>query len=230
MADTSQNSRSTYVEGLKWVLALSIAAIAGAFLHLSDLSKLPFSLKLVAAGAIMAFLVATFFGVQYLIRLFTDDVRRHELKEINEKTSATEAEKDRAKKLAEKLDKSNASRPWLYKLHTVFTVVAAVLVFGFLPAAILTFKDDSKKPDCPCACTTCRQETNQIQPTPERFAIVYSAVHPGRGGKVQHTFLLDKQTGTLWQMTWQKNGTVVLEETPRKKLHEARPSGPKPVG
>ena len=50
-----------------------------------------------------------------------------------------------------------------------------------------------------------------------RFAIVYSATHPSRGGQVQHTFLLDRQTGDFWQMVCQKNGTVAFQETPRQK-------------
>jgi hypothetical protein len=217
MVESPQNPRSAYAEGMKWVLALSIAAVAGAFLHLSDLSKLPVWLKLTAAGDTAAFLVGAFLGVQYLIRVFTDDVRRKQLSDTEGNASATEADKDRAEDLRLDLSKSDTSRPKLYRWHAISTCIAAVLTLVFLPAAILTFKDDAKKLECPCGCTTVCQGTNQISIAPDRFAIVYSAAHPGRGGQVQHTFLLDQQTGNLWQMVCRKNGTVAFEETPRQK-------------
>lgn len=216
MTDTAGNSRTTYMEGMKWALALAIAAVAGAFLHLSDLSKLPGWLKILAAVASAGFLIAIFFGVHYLIRLFTDDVRRQELAEIEAKKNGTDEDKARAAKLRGKLGDSDKSRPWLYRTQVTASVVASALALVFLPFAILQYKDDPKKPEAVCCPPPCCARAEASPPGVDRFAVVYSAVHRGRGGeRMQHTFLLDKQTGKLWQMICQKNGTVAFQETLR---------------
>jgi hypothetical protein len=211
MADPP-TSRVTYLEGMKWTLALSFAAVGGAFLHLSDLSKLPYALRVVGAGAVLAFLGAAFFGVQYFIRLITDDELRQKLKELEDKATQTDEDREKINKLTKRLRDSDKSRPKIYCTQTVFTCVAAGLAVLFLPTAILMFHDEPPKTQCGCNCPA---TAAPAQPAVDRYAIVYSAVHPGRGGRVQHTFLLDKQTGTVWQMVCRKNGTVEFEESPR---------------
>lgn len=209
MAETPQNS--LYAEGMKWVIALSVAAVAGAFTHLSDLSKLPFNWRIVGAVAVVAFTFAAFFGVHYLIQLWTSEERSRTIERIDAKGPRSKADDDEVKQLQKLVEESKKSRPKLYLLQTIFSCIAALLAIVFLPAAILNFHDDAKPP-APC-CSACPQP--QPQPAADRYAIVLSAIHPGRGGVMQHTFLLDKQTGRIWQMVCQKGGLVAFHEVPR---------------
>lgn len=39
MVDTPSSATSTYGEGVKWILAIATAAIAGAFVHLSEIKQ-----------------------------------------------------------------------------------------------------------------------------------------------------------------------------------------------
>jgi hypothetical protein len=67
---------------------------------------------------------------------------------------------------------------------------------------------------------------------PLRFAITQSAVHPTKNGREAHTFLLNQQTGELWQMICDRQGKFTAwQRVPRLDLKgnpEKDESGKKP--
>lgn len=208
MAENAQGS--SYTEGMKWVIAFSVAAVAGGFTHLSDLSKLSDNVKGLGAASAVAFIVAAYCGIQYMVHLWTSEERKRLIEEIQAGGACTKEEEKEIEKLRERIDTSKKSRVVLYGGQAIASLVAVVLTAIFLPMAILGFHDDAKPPT-PC-CTACPPP----QPVADRYSVVLSAVHPGsRGGVMQHTFLLDKQTGRIWQMVCQKGGLVAFHEVPR---------------
>ena len=67
---------------------------------------------------------------------------------------------------------------------------------------------------------------------PLRYTITQSAVHRTKEGKQAHTFLLNQQTGDMWQMICDPHGTVTaFRRVPRLDLNgnpEKEESGKKP--
>ena len=80
---TPASPRAAYIDGLKWIIGLSTAAIAGVFLHLQELGRLPQCPRIVVAVAVGLFFISIFSGVNYLVWLTTVDVDKERNKEID---------------------------------------------------------------------------------------------------------------------------------------------------
>jgi hypothetical protein len=102
------------------------------------------------------------------------------------------------------------AQKWYHRFYysTLFTFCASMflittfLLIGVSSASALS----TDKKDCQ-ACSVTVQPTATMQ---SRYTIVKSAPHGGpRGAQVQHTFLLDQSTGTVWQMFCVQGGEEV---------------------
>ena len=216
--DTPAASGSGYSDGVKWTIGLSGAAVAGAFLHLDELGKQPTAARWVLAFAAAGFAVSIISGVNYLHWLMAADVARVRLPEIKKEQDAlgtptpTDKEKvdrvatldRRYKKYAKKIERSYVVSPRWHVAYIVSFIVAAVLAtMVFFAAMVRSSAQSDRHLD-----KRCNVDKAPSPVPPNRYIVTYSALHQGRHGKETHTFLLDQQTGQLWQMRCTAGGSV----------------------
>lgn len=220
--DTPAASGSGYSDGIKWTIGLSGAAVAGAFLHLDELSKQPTLTRWVLAIAVAGFAISIISGVNYLHWLMAADVARIRIPEIEKEQQAlgTPAPSDkegvervatlgrRHKKYGKKIERSYVVSPRWHVAYIVSFIVAAVLAtiifFGAIVRQVAQSDGQPPKSQCSGNCPT-------VLPPANRYLVTYSALHQGRHGKEVHTFLLDQQTGQLWLMRCTTSGTVEFQ-------------------
>lgn len=208
----AEDAGSSYRQGVVWVVGMSAAAAGGAFLHYDLARSLPMIAKAAFILVVLLFLLAIWSGVNCLFWLFYKASEEEKLKKIEEartQNAITTAEYD-AKKTASQgeIDKGKKWRA-LYHGTLLWTFALAILlssgllVFGTFSSASTVDKDSNAgKMD------KGTQKNNVIEPDADRFAIVQSAVHRTAHGKEAHTFLLDREKGSLWVMTCSKQGVV----------------------
>lgn len=206
MAENAQDAVLGYIDAVKWIVGISGAVMAGVFLHPEAVAKLSEEAKYCLAGVMLLFGVSSFGGVVYL--LWLNNIRRK--KELFAETEAKLkapvfiSNPDETRKLEEKRDKLQKklakAQPSLDAWYAIFTWAfygAAVLTVLFFMLRIVRFKDPPV-----------------VEPL--HFTLVQSAVHRTDHGMQAHTFLLDQQTGEMWQMVCDQKGNVVAFQRVRR--------------
>lgn len=235
MSDKPPSGGSSYGEGVKWTIGLSGAAVAAVFLHLDEIGKQPTYAHWLIAIAVGLFTISIICGVNYLHWLMADDTDRDRQREIKEELSALHQgqnpehaentdnretkdsqEADRRALLKERLakhrkrsDKSYKVKPRWHVAYLVSFLLAAVLssIALFIAVVQAHAPDKEGKKEAECVCNN----KFSAAATPNRFAVTYSALHQGLHDKETHTFLLDQQTGEVWQMRCTAQGKVEFQ-------------------
>jgi hypothetical protein len=88
MVDTSSSATGTYGEGVKWILAIAAAAIAGAFVHLSEIKQESIGVQGLVALSLIAFVYSIWTGMYYLLWLNTVPLVRDRIKQNEEELTA----------------------------------------------------------------------------------------------------------------------------------------------
>jgi nitrate reductase NapE component len=201
MADAGSN----YSDFVKWQIGLSTAALAGLWAKCELLSAQSLGWRKGLVFFACLLLLCVWSGVAYLRWLYAIPTWKDRLKELSEEIKeslSAERTGELIKKqtlLQQKLDKARKKQ----KLHTwhfftlvCFSVVCVTAAAGLAVAAIWPLQPlETAKPAPP--------------PLLARYTVTYSAVHLlADGRKEAHTFLLDQQTGEMWQMVCGPNGMV----------------------
>ena len=199
MADNTQEAVLGYIDAVKWIVGISGAAMAGVFLHPEAAARLSDEAKYCLAGIMLLFGISSFGGVVYLLWLNSVRRKKEKLAEIEAKLVApvalpnldniAELENDRNKK-NKKLTLAQTSLNLWYWIFTWSFYGAAILTIFFFMLRIVRTKDP-------------------VVAEPLHFTVVQSAVHRTDHGMQAHTFLLNQQTGEMWQMVCDQKGTVV---------------------
>jgi hypothetical protein len=199
MSENAQEAVLGYIDAVKWIVGISGAVMAGVYLHPEAVTTLSLEAKRCLAAVMLLFGVSSFGGVVYL--LWLNNVRRK--KELLAETEAKLAapafvpNPDETRELEKKRDKLKRklarAQPSLNAWYWIFTWAfygAAVLTVLFFMLRIVRTKDP-------------------VVVEPLHFTVVQSAVHRTDHGMQAHTFLLNQQTGEMWQMVCDQKGTVV---------------------
>lgn len=202
MPENATDAAAGYVDAVKWIVGLSGAALAGVFLHPEQLPQHPAWIKFVVALVVILFVVNVFAGAGYLV--WINRVRRikERLKEIEDEFSATITECDDPEALAKENDSLTKElkgapkemQSW-YVLLTGSWCAAALIVALLLYVAIVSPGKTGEIVRAPVV-------------DPLSYTITQSAVHRTKNGRQAHTFLLNQQTGEIWQMICDPRGTV----------------------
>jgi hypothetical protein len=216
----ASDAAAGYVDAVKWIVGLAGAVFAGVFLHPEWILGRPEKMRIYLAVVLFLFGISMIGGVVYL--LWINSVRRKKemLAEIESDLSVPVVTPDPAKR-KELTDKWDSTRGKLKKAQSRMNFWYAVLSVPFYVAAFLGVvafcvwvawpqksADDGKKP-----------------PTvadPLRFTITQSAVHKTKRGMEAHTFLLNQQTGEVWQMICDgPSGAVSFRRVPWLDLNKS---------
>lgn len=217
MADSTQDAAAGYIDAVKWIVGISSALLAGVFLHPELTAGWPLWGRLSLVLVLLLLGASICGGVVYLLWLNRIRRRKELIAEIERELSApvvipdaTRAQKlrdDRAKLMdeEEKSKKTQTTWYWVFILMFLFGGGIGMIVFCAQIAQGQKPKDDKK--DCKVEC--CQEKKVTATPDPRRFSVVPSALHRTAHGLQAHTFLLDQQTGAIWQMICDRKGKLV---------------------
>ena len=204
---------SVYRAGAVWIVGLSGAAVAGAFLNFDKVATALLPVRIIFFAAAAAFGLSVAFGIEYYFWLNYAanqmDARKqrdaiiadpHAENPTKEKAKESKAEiQQKVTKAFEQID------VWQRRTRKSFYaglgIAALLLLIGALGGAP------------PKTDATAGGIQNFLTNPPEApaagYEVVQSAEHATRHGKEAHTFLLDKKTGAIWQMKCAKNSDDV---------------------
>jgi hypothetical protein len=234
MSEKSANpadAAASYVDLAKWIVGLCAAVFAGFFLHPEHVTEWPGWARWVVASVLFLLGLSIVSGILYPFWLSWMRRQREKLDEVEKELSITSDPSRRAEliklkaKLKNYLEKEGpASTNLVYKVFVYsFCVAAFVGMLGFCGSILALQK---KKPDDP--------KPPVAVADPLRFTVVQSAVHKTKSGMQAHTFLLNRQTGEMWQMVCDAQDKVVsFQRVVRRDLNgnpEKDEAGPKEAG
>lgn len=204
---------SVYRAGATWIVGLSGAAVAGAFLNFDKVATAPLLVRIIFFAAAAAFGVSVAFGIEYYFWLnyaANQMDARKQRDTIIADPNADNEKKGRAKEskaeVQQKVTKAfQQIDVWQKRTRISFYaglgIASLLLLIGALGGA--PPKTDATAPGI----------QNILASLPElpaaEYEIVQSAQHATRHGKEAHTFLLEKKTGAIWQMKCAKNSDAV---------------------
>lgn len=213
--DSSKDTVSIYRAGASWLVGLSGAAVGGAFLNFDKVAPAPILIRFIFFFAAVAFGLAVCFGVQYFFWL-NYAANQTELKNTIDR-KVVDAETTAGEKAAlgirlggvenEINNAWNQIRAFNFKTQRAFEVGMALAGLLLLAGTIGG-----------AACPKPAESGSQPQPTatnPQPYEIVLSAVHRTRHGREAHTFLLNRNTGGVWQMVCRKSDEVEFRRVHR---------------
>lgn len=225
MADTpqAQDAAGSYLDAVKWMVGLSGAVVAGVFLHPELITQWPRWGRVYVAFVLSLFGVSIFSGVVYLLWITRARRRKEQIAEIDRELTGpaiiSTARVEELRKQKEDLgEEEMESKKWLPRWFKIFTgsfylgAILGLIFFSVQIALASKSKDEDKDKYGKSVCNT--QVTVPEHP---RFAVVQSAVHRTQHGMQAHTFLLDQQTGEVWQMICDQKGQVVVFERVKKE-------------
>lgn len=213
MTDTPSTSTGTYGEGIKWILAIAAAAIGGAFLHLDKIERESHATQVLLGLSLLLFVCSIWSGMNYLLWLNTIPIVRERLKENRSSLFASDGSsssntntllRDQIRNDEKTISDAELTMPTWHRIYTYsFSAALAISTIGLLTSMFVAGM----------AKRTGANHNVIVQSTPpvdlKRFSVVYSAVHAaGNGRHEAHTFLINNETGELWQMICDK-GTMV---------------------
>ncbi|HLH04309.1 MAG TPA: hypothetical protein VKX25_16210 [Bryobacteraceae bacterium] len=205
MAESSGSAIATYGDGVKWLVGISAAALGGAFLHVKEINEQPLAVRVVIAIAVVAFLVSIWGGVNYLLWLNGMAASKERIRESTEKLQSETAEDKRnelhakIEKQERRIAKAESTMPTWHRIYTIAFSAALLIATAGLCFAVIRAHDENK-PGAPPSENSTEKKTPADPASLARFHIVYSAVHQTGHGREAHTFLMDDQTGAVWQM------------------------------
>ncbi len=221
MSERSANSAdaaASYVDLAKWIVGLCAAVFAGFFLHPEHITEWPGWARWVVAFVLFLLGLSIISGILYPFWLSWMRRQREKMDEVEKDLSITSDPSERATltkrkaKLKNYIEKAGPARTNLvYKVFVYsFCIAAFVGMLGFCGSILALQK---KKPDGP-------KPPPVAVADPLRFTVVQSAVHKTKSGRQAHTFLLNRQTGEIWQMVCDAQGNVVsFQRVERRDLN-----------
>jgi len=223
MPDTTQDSATSYMDAVKWMVGLSGAVIAGVFLHPEIITRWSGWGRIYVAVVLSLFGISISSGVVYLLWIARALRRKELIAEVHREQTAPVVIPDpkRVTELREqkkKLDAEEATSkklvPRWYQIFTWSFYVAALLgLILFCVQITIARKPDD---DCKDKCKKTEECCKTAPPNPKRYTVVQSAVHKTAHGMMAHTFLLDQQTGDMWQMICDQKGSIVAFQRVRR--------------
>jgi hypothetical protein len=220
MAEESKTGAlPSYSGGVNWLVGLSAAVVAGAFLHYADVQCLGLGVRMAYFTVALMFAAATWAGVNYAFWLFHADELRAAKERLDDKLNngITQAEWDKKNGEIEGLKKK--ARRWITFHHVCLIWGFSIGVIGaatLLGTALWTGqKLECDKDKNAKNCTVCPPA-----PSNANFVVTHSAVHRTNVGMQAHTFLLNQENGSLWMMVCDKDGkNVSFQWVKRTDLH-----------
>ena len=216
MADTPQDAAASYLDAVKWMVGLSGAVIAGVFLRPELITRWSGWGRAYVAIVLVLFGISIFSGVVYLLWITRARRRKELIAEIEKQQAAPVVIPDpaRAQELRDQKasleQEETAAKKLVPRWYAIFTwsfylgAICGLILFSVQIALASKSKDDDQDKCGKAACNT-----QVVVPEHPRFAVVQSAVHRTQHGMQAHTFLLDQQTGEVWQMICDQKGDVV---------------------
>jgi len=205
MADNTTEAAAGYVDAVKWIVGLSGAVLAGIFLHPEQLDGRPQGVRVALIVVVAFFVISIGGGVGYL--LWINRVRRvkERITEIDEETATPVVVPDlvrqgalneeRKELVVERDGASTEMSSWFQLLLIPFFIAS---VGGGAVFCLSIFWPKKVIPPVP-----------PVAIVPLHFTMTQSAVHHTAHGMQAHTFLLDQQSGEMWQMVCDQKGAVV---------------------
>lgn len=182
MGTDTDNPISQARQGVNWLVGLSGGAVGGALLKLDWILKFPAGAKWVFVATTVCFLLSIFFGVFYAFELFALAQRKESLSRLSDSTpKGSEEETGKAK---EKVESAAAKVRRFH--HSTFASFAAASVLSIVVLLLVLFR-------CP-ACDA------PPPPLAAIYAITSTPVDFDGQSARTHTFLLNQQTGQVWEM------------------------------
>ncbi len=202
-------SAAGYVDAVKWMVGLSGAVFAGIFLHSEQITQRPLGVRIFLALVLGALGMSILGGVGYLLWLNRMRRVKEHLEEIKGALAAPVTTPDRdetnrltakKKELTEELNGSDeAMEGWFQLLLKPFFVGSVFGILAFCVSVAWPYqaaKKEEEKKTVPVA-------------VPLHFVMTQSAIHRTKNGMQAHTFLLNQQTGEVWQMVCDTKGQVI---------------------
>ncbi len=236
MSDTPSTATNAYGEGVKWILSIAAAAIGGAFLHLKDIETQRGAVQTLMALSLTSFVCSIWGGMNYLLWLNGNAVIRDREKEDEEelgRLNKSAAPDDhlkmaaviaRIKKHGEAIALAKKAMPTWHTIYTYcFTGAMALATAGLLLSICLTAfasKDNGTNKDD--GSTKGGAPPKNADKEQARFMLVYSAVHARAHGREAHTFLMNDETGELWQMMCDRDGRVAFHKVQRMEMNTSK--------
>ncbi|RZU42928.1 hypothetical protein [Edaphobacter modestus] len=218
MADSGQDAAAGYIDAVKWIVGISSALLAGVFLHPELTNGWSFWGKVSLVLVLLLLGASIVGGVVYLLWLNRIRRRKERIAEIDREMSspvvipdAQRTQKLREEKvllLKDEEDSKGTQAFWYWAFILTFLFGGAIGITSFCAQVVYGQrpKDDCKK-DCRDKC--CDDEGAATTPDLRRFTVVQSAVHKTAHGTQAHTFLVNQQTGDVWQMICDQKGNIV---------------------
>jgi len=199
----SRDTLAVYPPSVTWLVGLSGAAVGGAFLNFDKVSAAPWWVRLVFFLAAAAFSVAVYFGVHYIFYL-------NEVANQNERTAlivkalpgATDEQKLKLSAQAEQANEAideawkNVGDAHNYSIPAFGIGMALSVVL--LGLAVMA--GPLPKPGEGGTQNFISVPSDVKSSAAYQFEITQSAVHVTGHGREAHTFLVNKNTGEVWQM------------------------------
>lgn len=232
MANDS-SATGSYSEGVKWILAIAAAGIAGAFLHVKEVEAQPIAVQVIVGLAVLAFSVSVCAGASLLL-WFNSVALAHERLPINkarleEEERRTTPDPEVSTRLKGRIDRAEktireAEDESLPRYHFLYVygfgggmLMATLAILLSLWLHHLGYSEKSPDTNSPMVALNL-SGGDRVPVDAGRFTVVYSAVHATRKGREAHTFLLNQQTGELWKMVCAPGGEVRFQKVQRTEL------------
>ena len=204
MPQESTDPISQASQGANWLVGLSGAAVGGALAKLDWVLKFPKWGKIGFLVASLFFMVSILVGVFYAFQLFALRTRKQKLDEEKAKQAPVQADIDAAK---EKVSLANKK---VAKFHYLTMATFAIACFATVSClGAVLFQPAASPPPKPSSVAQ------------NSYTLTNLPVHIGGRLSHSHTFLLNRQTGAVWQMTCQKGTLVEFHRVLRTGLNGA---------
>lgn len=222
------NAAAGYLDGLKWIVGLAGAVFTGVFLHPEWITQRPEKMRIYIAGVLFLFGISIISGVVYLLWINWVLRAKEKLAEVESVHIALGVTADRGEKKnpteETPIETRNRIKKGLKKAQTRMNAWFLVLKISFFLAAslgVVAF--------CVWIANPGKSTVEVKKPAavvPLRFTITQSAVHKTKKGMEAHTFLLNQQTGEVWQMVCDgPSGAVSFRRVPWLDLNNRPEKG-----
>jgi hypothetical protein len=234
MAETPGSATGTYGEGVKWILTIASAAIAGAFIHLKEVEEQIIPVQALLALSLALFVYSIWTGMNYLLWLNTVPVVWDRLREYREELLKLKANAapDLAKEseLQGRIEKESkiikvseeAMPPWHVRYTYSFSAALACATLAVLLSMLVNVAAPKNKDEKKADVTQGGASAHIANEGKAHYSLVYSAMHATSKGREAHTFLMNDETGELWQMVCDGPGHVVFQKVARIETNLAK--------
>lgn len=228
MAEAPDSARGQYGETVKWILAIASGAIGAGFLHINEIEAQAVWVQGLLALSFIAFVLSVWSGMYYLLWVTTVPVVRQtlgeykaaiqELRDPNGSDAEKKAELESKIKIEEKkVSDAKDAMPGWHKFYTyAFSAALACSALALLSGLVNHALAKGHSVDDGCKKDVADHGGSQTPQHFTHYSMVYSAVHrTAMGHREAHTFLMNDETGELWQMVCDGTKRVVFQKVPR---------------